>query len=52
MYLGLDGERALVVTSQEVERDTGDQIDLWIQRNLLGAFALVFIGNGAVQWQL
>lgn len=52
MYLGLDGERALIVASQDVEGDTGDQVDLRVKGDLLCAFALVLIGDGAVQWQL
>lgn len=52
VYFGLDGERALVVASQKVQGYTGDQVDLGVEGDLLGALALVFIGNGAVQGQV
>lgn len=52
MNLGLDGEGALIVASQNIKGDTGDEVDFRIERDGLGAAALVLVGNGAVQWQL
>lgn len=52
MYLGFNGEGALVVASEDVESDAGDQIDLGVETDGLGAFTLVLISDGAIQGQL
>lgn len=41
VHMSLDGEAALVVAAEDVESNTGDQVDLGIQADILLALALV-----------
>lgn len=45
----LDGKRALVVASQNVERNAGDEVALRVEADVGGAFALALIGQLAVE---
>lgn len=49
MDVRLDGEAALVVTSQHVERNPGDEVVLRIQANIVGALTLAFVRHSAVE---
>lgn len=50
--MGLDGKGALVMAPQDIQSYAGDQIDLGIDADGLGAFALVVIGDDAVEGML
>jgi len=45
--VGLDGEGALVMASQHIQRDPGDEVDLGVEADVVLALALV--GDAAVQ---
>lgn len=49
MDVRLDGEAALVVASQDVERNPGDEVVLRIQANIVGAFTLALVRHSAVE---
>jgi hypothetical protein len=49
MDVRLDGEAALVVASQHVERNPGDEVVLRIQANILGALTLALVRHPAVE---
>lgn len=49
MDVRLDGEAALIVASQDVERDPGDEVVLRIQANIVGAFTLALVRHSAVE---
>jgi hypothetical protein len=50
--LGLDGECPLAVASEDIQGYTGNQVDFWVETDLLDTLALVLIGNCAVEWEL
>lgn len=52
MHLGLDGEGPLVMASEDIQGYTSDQIDFWVETDLLNTLALVLIGDGAVEGKL
>jgi len=52
VHLGLNRECALVMASQDIKGDTGDEIDFGVQGDRFGALALIFVGNGAIQRQI
>lgn len=52
VYLGLHGEGALIVASQDVQCHSGDQVNLGVQADLLGTLAQILIGDLAVQGEL
>lgn len=49
MDVRLDGEAALVVASQHVERNPGDEVVLRIQANIVGALTLALVRHPAVE---
>jgi len=49
MHMGLTGKGALVVAAQHVQGDTGEQVDLRVKRDLVGALALTLVGDAAVE---
>lgn len=45
----LDGELALVVASEDVESDTGDEVVLGIEGDVVRSFTLAFVCDAAVE---
>jgi len=47
--MGLDGEAALVVTTQDVEGDAGEQVDFGVEADIPRVFALALVRDPAVE---
>jgi hypothetical protein len=49
VYVRLDGEHALAVAAQDVQRHAGDEVDGRVEADVSGALALALVGDAAVE---
>lgn len=49
VHVRLSGEGALAVAPQHVQRDAGDEVAGWVERNIARVLALALIRNAAVE---